>query len=232
MEKFIPSFRGAPWPDGSDPDAPEASTRVLHVYAVPDLAVDRELAVLVGECRAAMKGYPILPADDVFLHLTLEVVSVGTSDTVTAEQRVSLVEALLVALAKVDAFTLDLGSPLAGRNGALMDVHPDAEVDALHRVIRCAVQNTVPSDFHYPVAPVHMSLGYSFADGSSDKLQSALRRIRPSHATMTVASVQLVDVLFRQVPVGDGQQAWDLSWDHVATCRFSIPVANVDGVAC
>jgi hypothetical protein len=60
------------------------------------------------------------------------------------------------------------------------------------------------------------NLGYSYAAGDSDRLQSALRRIRPGHATMTIASVQLVDVLFRQVPV-DGHLAWDLSWDHVAT---------------
>jgi hypothetical protein len=219
MEKFVPNFRGAPWsPDRIPGAAGEGGggARALHVYAVPDLTVDQDLAALVTQCRTAMKGHPVLPADDQYLHLTLEVVSARYSDQIGDAERADLVQALLTAMAKVDAFTLELGSPLAGRAGALLDVHPDGEVDSLHRAIRCAVQNALPTDVLYPVPPIHMSLGYSYAAGDSDRLQSALRRIRPGHATMTIASVQLVDVLFRQVPV-DGQLAWDLSWDHVAT---------------
>lgn len=162
------------------------------------------------------EGLPILPAPDEYLHVTLEVVAARYSDEVTATERIALIGALQDALADVDAFTLQLSSPLAGRAGGLSDVHPDGEIDALHAVVRTAVQQAVPSDYDYVVPPVHMSTGYSHSVGSSDRLQSALRRIRPSHAPMTVAGVQLVDVRFRQVPV-DGHLAWDLSWDHVAT---------------
>lgn len=215
MEQFVPNFRGEPW--SADRLGPGAGARALHVYAVPDLTADQDLGALVGQCRTAMKGHPILPAEDRYLHLTLEVVSARHADQVGDAERADLLEALLAALARVDAFTVTLGSPLAGRAGALLDVHPDDDVDSLHRTIRCAVQNTLPTDVLYPVPPVHMSLGYSYAAGDSDRLQSALRRIRPGHATMTIASVQLLDVLFRPVPVEDGHLAWNLSWDHVAT---------------
>ena len=62
--------------------------------------------------------------------------------------------------------------------------------------------------------------------GYSRGRRLGLWRIRPGHATMTVDSVQLVDVLFRSIspegyPAGEGE-AWDLSWDHVA----SIPLRN------
>lgn len=214
MEQFTPNFRGEPWSE--DRDGPGAGARALHIYAVPDLTVDKDLAALVEQCRTAMRGHPILPAVDRYLHLTLDVVAARYSDTVSAAERAVLVETLEAALADVGAFTLQLGSPLAGRAGGLLDVSPDCEVDALHRAIRAAVQQAVPSDYVYPVPPVHCSLGYSYAVGSSDQLQSAFRRIRPSHAPMTVDSVQLVDVRFRQVPV-DEHLAWDLSWDHVAT---------------
>lgn len=211
MEQFVPNFQGRPWRSGA---------QALHIYAVPDLTVDHDLGQLLGECRAAAKDFPILLAEDRFLHLTLEVAA-GTSETISTAQRTDLTGALLESLAQFPAFTVTLGSLLAGRAGCLLDVHPDHDVDALHRVIRRAVQATVPSDYNYPVAPVHMSIGYSHGAGDSDRLQSAVRRIRPGHATMTVDSVQLVDVLFRTVspqgsPAGEGE-AWDLSWDHVAT---------------
>ncbi len=38
----------------------------------------------------------------------------------------------------------------------------------MDRVIRCAVQGTVPSDFHCPMAPVHTSLVHSYAADNSD----------------------------------------------------------------
>jgi hypothetical protein len=44
----------------------------------------------------------------------------------------------------------------------------------------------------------HMSLGYSWDTASSDTLQSALRRIAPSHAPFRIAHVYLVDVQFRK----------------------------------
>jgi hypothetical protein len=220
MEQFVPNFRGRPWRSGA---------RALHIYAVPDFSVDQELAHLVGACRSAIKEFPILPAEDQFLHLTLEVVAAGTSQTITTAQRTDLAATLLTTLADFDAFTVTLGSPLAGRAGCLLHAHPDRDVDALHRAVRRAVQATAPSDYNYPVPPVHMSVGYSYATGDTDRLQSALRRIRPGHATMTVDSVQLVDVLFRTIspegyPAGEGE-AWDLSWDHVA----SIPLRNPPG---
>jgi hypothetical protein len=217
MERFVPSFRGRPWRDGA---------RALHVYAVPDLTVDQDLARLVGGVRAATKDFPILPPEDQYLHLTLDVVAADTAQNITDGQRTDLIGALLTSMAQFDAFTLTLGSPRAGRAGVLLDVSPDRDVDALRRVIRSAIQATVPSDYTYPVAPVHMSLGYNYDTGDSDRLQSALRRIRPGHARMTVGSVQLVDVLFRTIspegcPTGEGE-AWDLSWDHLAT----IPLRN------
>ncbi|MFJ1757253.1 2'-5' RNA ligase family protein [Kitasatospora sp. NPDC088134] len=215
MEQFRPVFRGRPW--SADRLGPGMGARALHVYAVPDLSVDRDLAALVAGCREAMAGHPILPAPDEFLHLTLDMVSARYSDLIGAADRARLTAALQARLAHTDAFTVTLGSPLAGRAGALLDIHPDTDVDALHHRIRETVDAVVPSDLHHLVPPVHMSLGYSYDSGDSDRLQSALRRVRPGHATMTVTGVQLVDVLFRQVPAPGGRRAWELSWNTLAT---------------
>lgn len=75
-------------------------------------------------------------------------------------------------------------------------------------------------EFQYPTPPL-------YADGDSDALQSALRRISPSHAPVTITAVELLDVRFRQAPVlgtagglAEGT-AWELSWEPVATIALA-----------
>ncbi|MFC8447943.1 hypothetical protein [Kitasatospora sp. NPDC057223] len=47
MGRFVLKFQGRPWPDGA---------RALHVYALPDLDFDRELAQLAETCRERRCG--------------------------------------------------------------------------------------------------------------------------------------------------------------------------------
>jgi hypothetical protein len=84
-------------------------------------------------------------------------VSAAPADAVTAGQPTDLTQALRDAPADVGAFTVRLGSAPAGRTGALLDVHPDAQVNGLRSVTRGAVEQVLPSDFACLVSPVHMS---------------------------------------------------------------------------
>ncbi|GAA1382735.1 hypothetical protein GCM10009639_02240 [Kitasatospora putterlickiae] len=209
MEKFVPKFQGAPWPDGA---------RVLHVYAVPDPRADHGLANLVGECRAAMRPYPITPLGDDTLHCTLDMIADTTSDGITDEERADLVTALREHLADTRPFEVTAGSPIAGRGGAFLDLSPDHALVELRERVRDAIRRTRgPGALLHDGGRPHISLGYAWSDASSDALQSVLRRISPSHAPVRVRDVRLLDVLFRQHPRPGGESAWQLSWSMVAT---------------
>ncbi|NEB01889.1 hypothetical protein [Streptomyces sp. SID13726] len=63
----------------------------------------------------------------------------------------------------------------------------------------------------------HASLGYAYDSADSDPLQSALRRISPSHAPLTVSRMHLLDVCWTAHPRTDGGVRWEMDWDPVAT---------------
>ncbi|WP_188302200.1 2'-5' RNA ligase family protein [Streptomyces sp. CBMA123] len=208
MEKFVPKFQRSPWPDGA---------RVLHVYAVPNLQVDHQLARLVGECRKAMLPFPITPIGDGTLHCTLEMVADTTADKITAEERGALLGALRKHLADAGPLEITAGSPVANRVGAFLDLSPDDGLLDLRERVRAAIREVRgPGALLHDGGRPHISLGYSWATASSDELQTALRRISPSHAPVHVSGVQLLDVQFRQHSRPNGQTAWELSWELVA----------------
>ncbi|MFF3337819.1 2'-5' RNA ligase family protein [Streptomyces flavidovirens] len=216
MKQFVPNFAGRPWPDGAS---------VLHVYALPDLRVDRDLGVLVEECRTAMKPFPILPLSDDLLHITVEMVSDVTSDHITATERAELVTGLRKSLAGVPSFQVLAGSPVANKAGAYLDCWPDEDLHALHSAVRTALRTARGTDaVQYGNGRPHCSLGYSYADAESDLLQSAFRKISPSHASYTVRSVDLVDVTFTRTTPSTARSdtAWEFSFTSVAT----IPLAD------
>ncbi|MFF2659942.1 2'-5' RNA ligase family protein [Kitasatospora sp. NPDC058032] len=209
MEKFVPKYQGAPWPDGA---------RVLHVYAVPDLRTDLELATLVGECRTAMLPFPITPLGDTTLHCTLDMIADTTAEEITTTERAELVAALREHLAGTGPFEVMAGSPIAGRAGAFLDLSPDHALVDLREHVRDAIRRTRgPDALRHNGGRPHISLGYAWSDASSDALQTALRRISPSHAPVHVREVHLLDVRFRLHPRPGGETAWQLSWSPVAT---------------
>ncbi|MFD9692066.1 hypothetical protein ACFWXO_40595 [Kitasatospora sp. NPDC059088] len=214
MEKFVPKFQGAPWPDGA---------RVLHVYAVPDLQADLALARLVGDCREAMSPYPITPLGDGTLHCTIEMVADTTADKITPEERDDLVAALHTHLAFTGPLEVTAGSPIANRAGAFLDLGPDESLVDLRERVRDAIHEVRgPGALLHNGGRHHISLGYAWADASSGALQTALRKISPSHASVRFSALRLLDVTFQQFPRPGGESAWELSWEPVAT----IPLAG------
>ncbi|MFI0711257.1 hypothetical protein ACH4SK_11480 [Streptomyces inhibens] len=208
MRKFAPQVGGSPWRDGA---------RVLHVYLLPDLSVDQDLAQLVRACREAMKPYPITPLNDGLLHATVEMVADTTADHITGDDREALAESLRKHLEGTAPFQVMAGSPIANKAGALLDLSPDAPLADLKGQVQDAfIAARGPNVIQHDGGRHHMSLGYSWDTASSDALQSALRRISPSHAPFHVARVHIVDVQFRERARERGATAWEISWDPVA----------------
>ncbi|MGW3228732.1 hypothetical protein [Kitasatospora sp. NPDC001095] len=214
MEKFVPKFQGAPWPDGA---------RVLHVYAVPNLQADLPLARLVSECRGAMSPYPITLVGDGTLHCTIEMVADTTADKITPEECDNLVAALHTHLAFTGPLEVTAGSPIANRVGAFLDLSPDERLVDLRERVRDAIREVRgPGALLHDGGRHHISLGYAWAEASSDALQTALRGISPSHVPVRFGALQLLDVTFQQVSRPGGELAWELSWEPVA----AIPLAG------
>jgi hypothetical protein len=208
MRPFVPQFQKAPWRDGA---------RILHAYLLPDLSVDRELARLTTACHQAMRPYPITLLNGGLLHTTVEMVADTTADRITAAERQDLIEALRHRLADTAPFQVQAGSPIANKAGALLDLSPDdALVDLKGRVQDAFVEARGSEVIQHEGGRHHMSLGYSWDTTDSDPLQSALRRISPSHAPVHVDRVHLVEVEFREHARGNGKSAWEISWDPVS----------------
>ncbi|MFK0154324.1 2'-5' RNA ligase family protein [Streptomyces sp. NPDC090493] len=212
MRKFVPQFQQAPWRDGA---------RILHAYLLPDLSVDHGLARLTTACHEAMRPYPITLLNGGLLHTTVEMVADTTADHVTAAERQDLIEALRHRLTDTAPFQVHAGSPIANRAGALLDLTPDEPLtDLKGRVQDAFVEARGPAVIQHDGGRPHMSLGYSWDSADSDPLQSALRRISPSHAPVHVDRVHLVEVEFREHARGNGKSAWEISWDPVSVIRL------------
>lgn len=214
MRKFVPRFQGVPWPDG---------LRVLHVYLLPCLAVEHDLARLVTSCREAMRPFPITVLGDDRLHATVEMVADASSEAIGADERTALTDALRHHLAGAAPFEVTAGSPIANKAGALLDLAPDNCLEDLRGRVRDAFREARgPNVLQHDGGRHHMSLGYSWGTADSDSLQSALRRITPSHAVFRVDRVHLLDVQFREHARGGEGTGWEISWNPVA----SLPLAS------
>ncbi|MFE4869519.1 2'-5' RNA ligase family protein [Streptomyces sp. NPDC056682] len=224
MKRFEPQLPGRP----VDGLLAGATLSALHVYAVPDLALDTDLGTLVEACRRVMEPFPILSLHDGLLHITLEVVADVPSEAVSAAERADLIAALETSLADTPPFTVLAGSPVASKAGAFLDCWPDDGLTSLHQKVRSAVQAVRgPGAVVYSGGRPHCGLGYSYAAADSDPLQSALRAISPSHAEFTVNQVVLVDVTFTLTetasPAEGTQPAWDFDFTPLHTIALSEP---------
>lgn len=62
MKPFTFRHGAGPWPQ---------DVTILHVYAIPDLAVDTALSALVRQGQAAVRGLPVTPVPAEWLHVTI-----------------------------------------------------------------------------------------------------------------------------------------------------------------
>jgi len=190
MERFLTPARL--WPAGV--------TR-LHVYLLPDLTVDAGLAGLLSRCRAVLDTVPFVAAvPDPWLHATVQMITGRAAAQISTHERQRLVAALTAALADVPACSLTVGSVMASASGVVADMDGDLPGEPFHEIyLRCrqAIADALgPDAIAYETLPPHLTLGYGIAPGDSGTVQSALRRqVRPSHATMTVRQVHLLDVV-------------------------------------
>ncbi|MFG2716917.1 2'-5' RNA ligase family protein [Streptomyces sp. NPDC048416] len=213
MKRFEPRLPGRPV-DGLPVGT---ALSALHIYAVPNLALDTGLGTLVEACRRAMKPFPILALRDDLLHITLEMVADSASEAVSSAERADLIAALETSLADIPSFTVLAGSPVANKSGVFLDCWPDDNLNSLQQTVRSAVRKVRgPGAVIYSVGRPHCGLGYSYAEADSDPLQSALRAISPSHAEFTVNRVVLVDVTFTliETPL---TPAWDFTFTPLHT---------------
>ncbi|GAA3636583.1 hypothetical protein GCM10022223_63810 [Kineosporia mesophila] len=176
---------------------------------MPDLAGDADLAALFGSCRRALEGFPIAPVADEALRVTLAQVGDAPAAQIGAGEREALLEVLRARLREVRPLEILAGSPLAYATGALCDLE-DEPLQDLIGIVRSVIRDlrgTEADTFHPGVT--HLTLGYAFAEASTDDLARRLRRVRPSHARMRIDALHLLEVstdpaarAFRLVPVG------------------------------
>ncbi|GAB7189283.1 hypothetical protein ATKI12_9114 [Kitasatospora sp. Ki12] len=172
VEKFVPKFQGAPWPDGA---------RVLHVYAVPNLQADLPLARLVSECRGAMS--PTRSPRSATARCTAPSRWSPTPPPTRSPRR--------SATTSSPPCARTWPSPARWRSRPVSDRQPgrgvpgpspDERLVDLRERVRDAIREVRgPGALLHDGGRHHISLGYAWAEASSDALQTALRGISPSH---------------------------------------------------
>jgi hypothetical protein len=179
-------FGDQPWPEGKG---------VVQVYAPIDLAINPELAELVGKCRAAAHGAPVTDIDDRFLHATIDVVAGVTSDQVPQAERDELAAALRDRLADVPCYEGSAGSFLAYASGFVLDTSPAAPLREVQRVVREVIREVCgDTACTWSQAKPHISLSYCHTACDSDLWARKARQVDPNHAPLRIRSVALVDV--------------------------------------
>ncbi|WP_338676826.1 2'-5' RNA ligase family protein [Streptomyces sp. SCSIO 30461] len=172
-------------------------------------------------CGPLMAGYPIDPqysgAEDGagLLHMTLEMLADAPSADYDRPALGQVVDALATELADVEPFTTQVGHPFSNIAGVVVDVWPDAEVLALIERVRAAIRKSRGEGalLHSGGRP-HLSLGYSYRDTSSDRLNGPLRNeITPRQVPLHVDRVHLLDVTWA---FADDIGGWRMSWEPVA----------------
>ncbi|MFE7115138.1 2'-5' RNA ligase family protein [Streptomyces sp. NPDC057654] len=196
-----------------------AGLTLLHVYAVVDFERSPAFAELVRCVRAATKGDPLSHVGDEWFHITLYQLSEKAGALVTQAEREDLADALQQRLRAVEPFTVTVGSSLSYPSGIVFDLHPDEPLNALRGAVTEAVEKARGADAtQYPTGVLHLTEAYATDHVDSDPIQRRLRRVRPGHAPLRIASVELVDVTadleqkaitwnpIAEIPLGRGGQ--------------------------
>lgn len=170
---------------------------MLHLYLLPDLDRDHELATLIAGCRDAFIQFAAIdrPIPDEWLHVTVQAIHLAGAEPVSPQTRHELVSALTAAFATAPAFTTQVGSVLGYSTGVVADLHDDAPLEDLIDRARTAIAAVCGDEaIAADTRPAHLTLAYAHGEQDTDPVARGLRRVRPSHAPMTVAAVHLVDV--------------------------------------
>ncbi|MFJ8602296.1 2'-5' RNA ligase family protein [Streptomyces shenzhenensis] len=193
---------------------------VIHAYVLPRVGVDDELISLAHACRPTLLDYPIDPAcpseagDPGTLHLTIEMVADAPAADIGAGERADLIAALRKELAALAPFSTELGPPIGGVAGVVLDVWPEDQAVALQERVRAAIRaSRGDAALQHKGGRIHCSLGYSYDAASSDPLNSALRAITPRRAPLHVDSLHLLNVRF-EIAADTG--GWRISWTPIA----------------
>jgi hypothetical protein len=172
-----------------------AGETLLHVYAVPDLERNPELAKLAQGCREALTPYPLTFVEDRWLHITLMQIADKFGARYSAAERAELASALRQDLAGFGAFDLTIGSCLAQTTVVMFDVHPDEQIARLGRTVHDTVGRVRGGDaLSYNAGIPHMTVGYANGFADNADIQRDLRKVRPGHAPMHIKSVEFVEV--------------------------------------
>ncbi|WP_405842572.1 2'-5' RNA ligase family protein [Streptomyces platensis] len=184
MDRFTPHYQGKPWVDGAE---------VIHAYVLPQAGVDDELLALAHACRPALLDYPVDPAcpwpagDPGTLHMTIEMVADARTADISSDERQALVDGLHKELADVAPFETEVGPPIAGGAGAVLDVWPEDQAVALQNRVRTAIRTARGNAaLQHTGGRLHVSVGYSYDTANSDRLNSALRALTPRRAPLHV----------------------------------------------
>ncbi|WP_158632442.1 2'-5' RNA ligase family protein [Micromonospora sp. Llam0] len=201
MKPFQFRRADSPWPPG---------TTLLHVYVLVQPERDRDLTRLVDGGHAVLEGFPVSPVPHEWLHLTIDQITDRPAAEISQDERDSLAAELRIRAAKLAPFTVTVGSMLSYHSGVIADVSPDGDLGALYETVHEGIR-AVRGDaaVRYPHSLPHLTIGYARAEADSDEVQRRLRRVRPSHATLTVDKVHLVDV------TADAE-AQTITWETVA----------------
>ncbi|WP_461056478.1 2'-5' RNA ligase family protein [Streptomyces pseudoechinosporeus] len=145
--------------------------------------------------RAATKDEPLSHVGDEWFHVALYQLSEKVGALVTQEEREALADALRQRLRTVEPFSITAGSSLSYPTGIVFDLHPDGPLNALRDAVTTAIEKVRGADAtEYSTGVLHLTGAYATDDADSDQIQRRLRRVRPSHASVHIDSVELVDV--------------------------------------
>ncbi|WP_411150646.1 2'-5' RNA ligase family protein [Streptomyces sp. A30] len=168
------------------------------------------LASLVQGGRQALKDFPLTHVEDPWLHITIDQITDRPAAAIPQDERDTLADALSTALADFEPFEITIGSMLSYSSGVIADCHPDDQLAALHHRVRETIRITRGDDaVRYPWGVQHLTISYANGEASSDDAQRLLRRVRPSHASLNVDSVHLVDVTA-------DKEAKTITWEELA----------------
>lgn len=166
----------------------------LELYVVPDPDTDIEVTALLARAAGVLERFPAVAVTPA--HMTIQPITHRPASQIGDSEREQLIEALDEATSTMAAFDVLIGPAFASSVGVLMDVYPEAPVEALIAGVREAITRVAPPRaVDYDTRPAHMTVGYARQHADSGIITSALRRgVRPSHARLSVATLSLVEV--------------------------------------
>lgn len=186
MKEFVFQRGTEVWPQGET---------LWHVYALPDLQRDTALESLVLGCRSALDGFPLTMVELPWLHITVAQISDALGSTTSGDELRALKTELQAALRSIDPFTIMVGSCLSYVSGSIFDLSPDDDLNLLRDTVAEVIGRIRgPAALAFAPGVLHLTHSYASGDADSDVVQRRLRRVRPSHAPMTIRSVWLLEV--------------------------------------